>query len=173
VPQGTICVVEIRRVGVADWETVREVRLRALSDAPEAFGSSYDREVAFADDVWIGRLATATNATLLCETEADRCGIVTLVRDEKDRRTGFVVGMWVSPSSRGTGAADLLVEAALRWAREQGISTVRLHVAEGNVRAEHLYRRHGFNRTCERFTGERRGLVEIEMQRQLFSDAQP
>jgi ribosomal protein S18 acetylase RimI-like enzyme len=165
--------VEIRRVGVADWEVVRELRLRALSDAPEAFGSSFEREVAFGDDVWIDRLGNETNATLLCETGDDKCGMVVLVRDERDPRIGSLVGMWVAAPFRGSGAADLLIDSALQFAHDQGVSSVRLHVADGNARAERIYSRHGFIRTGATFTGGREGLVEIEMQRTLFPGGEP
>lgn len=164
---------EIRRVGVGDWVVVRDLRLQALSDAPEAFGSSYEREAAFGDDVWTDRLGNAANATLLCETEREKCGMVTLVRDEDEQLRGRLVGMWVAPPFRRSGAADLLVRSVLRIAHDLGMSNVRLHVAEGNVRAERLYARHGFSRTGETLAGERPGLVEIEMQRTLFSGGRP
>jgi GNAT superfamily N-acetyltransferase len=157
--------VDVRRVGVSDWRIVRDLRLRSLADAPEAFGSSYEREAAFADSVWIDRVGATANATLVCEIDAQACGIVALIRDARDRRMGWVVAMWVAPSVRGTGVADALLVSLFQWANDHGISTVRLHVADGNARAEHLYRRHGFRRTGETVAGERRGLVEVEMQR--------
>jgi RimJ/RimL family protein N-acetyltransferase len=156
---------EIRRAGAADWEVVRDLRLRALADAPQAFGSSYEREVAFADIVWIDRVGTTTNATLVYESDGHACGIVTLVRDQHESGVAWLVGMWVAPSVRGTGAADALVAAVLQWAGDHDIGAVRLHVAEGNARAEHLYRRHDFTRTGRTLSGARPGLVEIEMQR--------
>jgi GNAT superfamily N-acetyltransferase len=162
---GRIGFVKTRRVGVADWAVVRDLRLRALADAPEAFGSSYEREVLFSDDVWIGRVGTLTNATFVCEVGGEACGMVTVVRDTTDSRLGWLVGMWVAPSARGTGAADWLVVSALEWADHQGIGSVRLRVADGNARAERLYHRHAFRRTGETIQGERPGLVEVVMQR--------
>ena len=155
---------EVRRVGAGDVETVRTLRLEALRDAPEAFGSTFEREVAFPPTVWTERLPQSTNATFVCEADGDCCGIVSVVRDDADSHLGLLVGMWVAPSARGTGAADLLVTAALRWAEEVGVTTVRLHVAEGNDRAEHLYRRHGFISTGRSFRS-REGLTEVEMVR--------
>src|SRR2546421_12947966 len=103
---------EIRRVGADDWQTVRAVRLRALADAPAAFASSYEREVAFADSVWIERAGAIANATFLCEHDAQPCGIVTIVRDPADHRLGWLVGMWLAPDARGTGGAAPPVRAA-------------------------------------------------------------
>jgi hypothetical protein len=43
--------VEVRQVQSADWKELREVRLRALADAPGAFASTLEREAAYPDDV--------------------------------------------------------------------------------------------------------------------------
>ena len=44
--------VAVERVRAAEWRELRELRLRALADAPEAFASTLAREAAFPDDVW-------------------------------------------------------------------------------------------------------------------------
>ena len=44
--------VEVQRVHAAGWRELRELRLRALADAPEAFASTLDREAAFGDGIW-------------------------------------------------------------------------------------------------------------------------
>ena len=60
-----------------------------------------------------------------------------------------LISMWVRPDARGRGVGDALIEAVEAWARRTGAATVRLAVAEGNDRAEALYRRHGYRRTGE------------------------
>jgi hypothetical protein len=125
-------------VDVDDSETVRACRVRALLDAPEAFSSTYEREVAFPRTLWVERLGQASNATFLCDADGDSCGIATIVREGDDSQIGWLVGMWVAPSARGTGAADLLVTAVLLWSAEACLETVRLHVTAGNDRAERM-----------------------------------
>jgi hypothetical protein len=46
--------VQTRRVTREDWQGVRELRLRALADAPEAFGSMLEVELAHGEAEWIG-----------------------------------------------------------------------------------------------------------------------
>jgi len=44
--------VEVRQAGAADWALLRELRLRALADAPDAFASTLDQEAVFPEEVW-------------------------------------------------------------------------------------------------------------------------
>ena len=53
--------IEVRRVGADGWQVMRDVRLAALLDAPEAFGSSYQREAGFGREDWRGRMSRGAN----------------------------------------------------------------------------------------------------------------
>ena len=46
----------IRRIDSAEWKEYREVRLRALKDSPDAFGSTFEESIMYPDDAWIARL---------------------------------------------------------------------------------------------------------------------
>jgi hypothetical protein len=43
---------KLRRAELGDEPTLRELRLEALSEAPDAFGSTYEREVARTTADW-------------------------------------------------------------------------------------------------------------------------
>ena len=47
--------ISIRRINPDDADLLRTIRLRALSDTPIAFGSTYAREVAFPEQEWQSR----------------------------------------------------------------------------------------------------------------------
>ena len=55
---------EVRQMQSADWKELREVRLRALADAPGAFASTLEREAAYPDDVWRQRVASDVDQLL-------------------------------------------------------------------------------------------------------------
>ena len=43
---------EVQQARAADWEELRELRLQALGDAPDAFSSTLEQEAAFPEEVW-------------------------------------------------------------------------------------------------------------------------
>ena len=152
----------VRRAAPGDEPKLRDLRIRALTESPEQFGSTLEREQARADwSSWI-----QPNATFLWETADGPMGLAAGVEDWDDATSAFLMAMWVDPRARGAGAGDALVTAVLAWAKETGYRRIRLHVVEGNDPARNLYERHGFHAvgTVER---ERDGIVEVEMHRPL------
>jgi GNAT superfamily N-acetyltransferase len=137
----------IQRVGEEAFERVREVRLRALRDAPDAFASTYEREIAMAPDEWRGRLTRPNSATFVASLDGADVGLVTGLGLPELPGEAVLVGMWVAPEARGRGVSDALVGAVVEWARAGGHRVLRLDVADGNEHAIRLYARMGFEPT--------------------------
>ncbi|MGH8823166.1 MAG: GNAT family N-acetyltransferase [Jiangellaceae bacterium] len=133
------------RVGPDDWAVWRDMRLRALQDAPTAFGSTYESQVGRTEQQWRDRLHPANGLTCLSMLHGRIVGMAA-GHPEGD---GVVelISMWVSPDARRRGVGDALVDEVVRWAREQHADAVQLWVTRGNDSAERLYARHGFVRT--------------------------
>ena len=143
----------VRRLVADDALTLKALRLRALRDAPSAFGSTYEREVAFSDEVWRDRLRAGGNPHFVAFSHDEPVvGMVAIMPDPDAVSCAGLVGMWVESAARGTGVADTLINVAIDHARAAGFTTMRLWITEGNDRAEGCYQRHGFART---------GIVEI------------
>ena len=51
--------ITLRRITEHDPALLRETRLRALSDTPQAFSSTYAREIAFSQSEWESRARSA------------------------------------------------------------------------------------------------------------------
>ena len=136
--------VAVRRLGPADWMLLRDLRLRALSDAPTAFASTYDNERLLTDDDWRERLARPGRVSVYASLGGQPAGIAGGYIPDSGHVE--VVSMWVAPGARGRGVGDALVEEVVSWAREHGVPELRLWVTRGNEQAEHLYERHGFER---------------------------
>jgi GNAT superfamily N-acetyltransferase len=153
----------LRRAVLGDEPILRELRLQALREAPDAFGSTYERELARSTSDW--RQWLTPGATFLCLEPAGARGMVAGLRDEIDPAVVHLMAMWVHPAIRGSGAADDLVAAVLAWAESEGAGLVRLKVIQGNGRARRFYERTGFRPTGHQTVRERDGEIEIQMER--------
>jgi GNAT superfamily N-acetyltransferase len=152
----------IRRLTATDWGMFRDVRLAALRDAPDAFGSSAAEAERLRADEWRRRLTD--RAAFLAEVEHQGVGVAAGITAAQPS-DAELISMWVAPAWRGRGVGYRLVEAVLGWAAAEGFSGVRLWVAQGNARAERLYARHGFTRTgaVQPMTADAPERVEFEM----------
>ncbi|MCI9889877.1 GNAT family N-acetyltransferase [Micrococcales bacterium 31B] len=155
--------IEIVRITEADWERWAALRLRALRDAPEAFGSRYADWVDAPEARWRDRLrlpggvnfvavlpSGATGASLDGpewvgpegasldgpEWVGMASGVPGVRENERD-----LISMWVAPEVRGAGVADALIEAVREWC---GGAELWLSVVRSNARAQSVYARHGF-----------------------------
>lgn len=136
----------VRRLTVADAQTYRELRLRALREHPLAFTSDTESEqvrpLAWSQE----RLSSNDGAFWGAFHAGDLLGMVGLerARRPKERHKGTVVGMYVAPEVAGRGAGAALMDALLLHAQGQGMTCLVLTVTEGNGVAQRVYERAGF-----------------------------
>ena len=145
-------VIELRRLTVDDWRLWRDVRLRALAEAPYAFGSTLAQWQGEGHDLearWRARLEEVPLNVVAVTEDGSSLGQVSGWGPDDDGRVE-VISMWVDPEARGTGVGEALIGAVLQGAREeQGAPAVVLSVKAGNRRAIELYERMGFEHTDE------------------------
>jgi GNAT superfamily N-acetyltransferase len=136
----------IRQTTADDWRQLREVRLRALADAPTAFASSLEAEQDLPETHW-RQIAGSDDhhAAFAVEHGAGFAGMVRCFLAYEPEEV-FLVNMWVAPELRGGGHARELVERVVAWARRHGARRVVLSLEEANERARRLYERNGFAR---------------------------
>lgn len=137
--------VELLPLTPDDWPRWREARLRALADAPYAFGSTLADWTGVSDteDRWRGRLATPGHHSVLALADKATVGMAGGVPGDTPG-TVALVSMWVAPLGRGRGVGQALVREVLDWATSTGAHTVQLDVRVGNIAAIRLYERLGF-----------------------------
>lgn len=136
---------DVVEAGPDDWATVRDVRLRALADSPDAFGARLEDNRALPEQTWRERLA-APNPTLLGLRDGRGVAMGGIL--PTDPGVAMVWGMWTDPAHRGLGAGRRILDRLLEWSRDAG-RTPYLHVAEGNDAARALYVSRGFEPTGE------------------------
>jgi GNAT superfamily N-acetyltransferase len=141
------------------------VRLAALREAPYAFGSTFEREVAAEEESWRRRLVEW--ARFVAELEGEVAGTVGGGAGEL-AHTVALTALWVDPRFRARGVGGALVGAVMEWAASQGCKEVLLWVTDANQAAQRFYEQLGFARTGR--VGQVRPLepaIEYEMAKRI------
>lgn len=133
------------------WKDLREVRLDALRDSPDAFWATWNDENRYARDDWVRFTRTVAWFVAVHDdpTTRNSVGLVGCLRRTEAPDESEIIGMWVRPDQRGTGTADLLIGAAHHWARSEGARSLALWVIDSNHRARRFYERHDYRPTGE------------------------
>ncbi len=133
----------------SDAQLYQELRLSALKINPEAFGSTYEREMKFSLETIIERIKPTKDRFVLgaFDDNGALAGIVTFMRENgiKTSHKGNVFGMYVAPESRGKGYGKLLMKELIDKARNcEGLEQINLTVVSDNETAKKLYKSVGF-----------------------------
>ncbi|HEY1389001.1 MAG TPA: GNAT family N-acetyltransferase [Ktedonobacterales bacterium] len=139
---------EIRILTADDAEEYRALRLRALQEEPEVFGSSWEEENARPLEQTVARLqADGMTAFGGFDDTGKLAGMVRLFRHDgvKVQHKADIISMYVAPEVRGRGLGRMLLDAAIAQARATpGIEQLLLAVNTSNTPARNLYLAMGF-----------------------------
>jgi ribosomal protein S18 acetylase RimI-like enzyme len=154
--------------GEDDWRAVRDLRLAALLDAPDAFCSTHAEEVGSDEATWRVRASRPGVTTLIAWRGTTPVGMA-LVTPWDEPGSAGLGGVWVGPAGRGHGVGDALLRRACEVAAETGARRLVLEVGDHNVRAQELYARHGFTPTgrTSTFPPPRDHVTEHQLARDL------
>jgi GNAT superfamily N-acetyltransferase len=146
-------VITVRAVRAGEGELLRELRLRALADAPAAFATTVEQEQDLPESHWselADRSDLSDAAAIFVAIDDGRwVGMGAGRWDDRDRGIAHLWSMWVDPSARRAGLGERLVGAVRGWARARGARFLRLGVIEDPADAGSFYERLGFVRTGE------------------------
>jgi ribosomal protein S18 acetylase RimI-like enzyme len=147
----------IRELTEGDAEAYRPLRLRALRERPDAFGSSYEEAVSRPIEATWQRLheqSPAEGSFILGAFDLGAfddggvlVGTMGLLREQgmKTRHKATVWGAYVAPEARGQGVGKALLRELIARARNvAGIEQVLLAVTMHNAEARGLYLACGF-----------------------------
>jgi ribosomal protein S18 acetylase RimI-like enzyme len=134
---------DIRVLVPHEWQILRDVRLTALTDAPDSFLARYADEVDFDELRWRAEFERG-EWSIGCE-ENQPLSLLGCTREETTPRHEYYLEyLWVSPGWRRRGVGYRMLVDALDRLRKQGVRTAHVWVLDGNFAAAELYRRVGF-----------------------------
>lgn len=142
---------DVKMLAPDDWAVWRDLRLRALADAPDAFGTTLaDALEHDAEDQW---RAAVSWPKVPFVAEVDGCpaamgrllfGDDPVYGDVPGARAELI-SVWVAPEHRGGGVGRALVAAAVdHLAAHHPLTRLLLAVVETNLPARRLYESCGF-----------------------------
>lgn len=163
--------IAIEQITAGNVFTFKEVRLRALQDAPHAFGATYAKESQLTDAEWLERTQRwngERGVGYLAMEDGTACGIAGSFLDEKEPARAQLISMWTAPTHRQRGVGRLLVNAVLDWAKLRKARALHLMVTSNNEPAMRFYERLGFARTgrTEPYPNDP-AIIEYEMARPI------
>ena len=143
--------ITVRPLNESDAHAFQDLRLKGLQEHPDAFASTYEREVAYSMEFVAERLRRTTesrnNFTLGAFREEDLLGLVGFYRKtgEKEQHRGHIWGMYVRSDEQGKGIGKALLSKAIDLAEAlPGLEQIELCVVTRNKLARNLYASLGF-----------------------------
>lgn len=135
--------IEIVTAIADDVDRLRDLRLAALKDTPDAFGAKYENEVEKPILDWQNRLKN----THWCFVVADGVdvGLLAVDRAEKDRNSDcWLSSWWIHQDHRGSGIPKLMLNWLEQLCIEKKWEKIGLGVWPDNLRAISAYKKLGF-----------------------------
>lgn len=98
---------QVRIFAAHEWRIYKDLRLRALADSSDAFGSTLADEQGRTDDQWASRLAAAAESSgdlpLIAELDGEPIGLAWGRIESAKPDVAALYQMWVAPEGRRLG----------------------------------------------------------------------
>lgn len=137
----------IRKASVKDWKKFKEIRLDALRNNPEAFGSAYEEEVNRTDNRWKNSLRNKNKVVFLALDKEIPVGLSKIAYESaiKMNHLAHIYSVYVKPEYRGRKISNRLIKSVLADAKNKKIiKKVKLNVVTKQLPAINLYKKFGF-----------------------------
>lgn len=140
--------IEIISLKPEEWQQYRDLRLRALKEEPQAFGSTYEKNAQHPDSFWQERIEDTINKNtqwlVFAKLNATLVGMMGAFV-EKEPDTVHVIAAYVAPEARGKGISKMLMKELIkRIIANKIIKKIIVDVNTEQEAAVFLYKNSGF-----------------------------
>ena len=145
--------ITIRLARPKDWQTIRDLMLKMLADAPHAFGEPLAEAESRETQEWLHLTEHMTHAPYGCayiaQDRRGECGFVLGDTRPAQLPPGTIIAarLWVAPRQRGRGLGRKLMDAVTSWAEEQGIDQIRVGIKDTNLGVVEFFEHLGYHDT--------------------------
>ena len=149
-----------------EWSRLRDLRLRSLSESPDAFGGTLEAEKSFSEEDWRSQLLQLDYLVASVDSrDSAIMSVEVLVGDHGT--TCWIGGCWSDPQVRGQGTFRALFNYIDQHCESKGWQRQGLGVWIDNFAAIAAYRALGFTEAGEKKPSSRRpGRFYIHMVRE-------
>ncbi len=132
----------VQRLQPGEGDRWRELRLRALTEAPAAFSTKLAEASTWPSTTWAQQLVEC--ATFVAVLDGVDVGVARGSRHAQRSDARTLISMWVAPTARRHGIASLLIDVVATWAQAEGAALLVLGAVANNHAAIACYTRAGF-----------------------------
>jgi ribosomal protein S18 acetylase RimI-like enzyme len=141
----------VRPFAAHEWNVYKDLRLCALTDSPDAFGSTLAKEQVRTDGEWMKRIEKGATSgwdlPLLAEVDGMPAGLAWGRIESEHPDEANLYQVWVAPSYRRLGIGQILLDTVIAWAKAKNAKYLELGVTYADSPAMRLYVRAGFKPT--------------------------
>ncbi|HCU6014361.1 TPA: GNAT family N-acetyltransferase, partial [Legionella pneumophila] len=134
---------KIRQLFDTDWHLWKEIRLEALNNSPENFGSSYEDEVHMSDADFQNGLSKGYVLGAFVDDLLVSCAGFYTLNSIKTKHRGVLWSMYTRLEYRGKGIATALIQTLIQHAKTS-VTQLHLTCVVSNFVAQAFYQKQGF-----------------------------
>lgn len=128
----------IRLLTNQDIEAWKTIRLEALQNSPESFGSSYEEEILYTDQDWKTHLENNNIFGCFIDNELIASACYVPFSNIKGKHRGMIWGVYTKSAHRKKGLSKDLMQNLISHAQTQ-VSQLHLSCTTANQQAKNMY----------------------------------